>query len=273
MNEGDIFEAITDSVNVEKQAEVALPNATYLQYDDFVAVLYNKLGKYIQALENDADQMLGKDEDSLTSDLIRQLNASELFDAESQVKRGGGAVDLVVKGFGQEWIAEAKKLTTNDKVFEGILQLVTRYVRQDQKAGLLVYIQSGNFAAKVKNWKTFLSEQGDWKKYVEQRVEVEYRDDITKLFESHDFLEHNPYTSDAKIALDRGTDLNIRHFFCNFVYKPMDKSATQAKKVREGLAMESLREIYDHSISVNPKAIEVSEVQKALSLLFREVEK
>ncbi|MEZ8065768.1 hypothetical protein AB4516_00810 [Vibrio sp. 10N.222.54.F12] len=273
MNLGDVFEKLDDEVPREKQAKAALPFANYLEYKDFIYVLYEKLDKYIQAIENDADQMLGKDEDALTSEIIRQLNASELFDAESQVKRGGGAVDLVVKGFGHEWIAEAKKLTTNDKVFEGILQLVTRYVRQDQKAGLLVYIQSGNFADKVKNWKNFLSEQGSWKTYVEQRVEVEYRDDITKLFESHDFLEHQPYTSDAKIALDRGTDLNIRHFFCNLVYKPMDKSATQAKKVREGLAMESLREIYDHSTSVTPKAIDVTEVQNALSLLFREVKK
>ncbi|HCE3202156.1 TPA: hypothetical protein ACX3CW_002265 [Vibrio parahaemolyticus] len=273
MNPGDIFEQLDNLVTKEKQAEAALPFAEYLEYEDFIDVLYKKLEQYIQALENDSDQMVGKDEDGLTSELVRQINASQVFDAESQVKRGGGAVDLVVKGFGHEWIAEAKKLTSNDKAFEGILQLVTRYVRRDKKAGLLIYVQSGHFAQKIKDWKVFLSSSGNWSSYVSNRVEAEYCDVMTTLMQTHSFEAHDTYTSDAKMTLARGSDLNVRHFFCNLVYMPMDKSATKAAKTRTGLAMETLRDIYDQSVADTPKDIDVDEVKKALSLLFREVKK
>lgn len=273
MNEGDIFEQLNNKVSNEKQAEAALPHLDYLEYEDFIKVLYNKLEQYIADLENDADQLLGKDEDSITSEIVRQLKAGQLFDAESQVKRGGGAVDLVVKGFGQEWIAEAKKLTSNDKAFEGILQLVTRYVRRDKQAGLLLYVQSGNYAEKIQQWKKFLAASGGWKNYVDQRVELEYRPKMNALMKTHQFEKHSDHTSDTKIFLDRGSDLFVRHFFCNMVYNPMDRSATQAAKIRHNTGMEALRDIYDQSVATTPKAIDLDEVKNALSLMFREVKK
>ncbi|PMN73682.1 hypothetical protein [Enterovibrio norvegicus] len=270
MTEVELFRLINARVSTTKLAQAALPTMQSMEYEDFIAIVYDKIALQLEALENDADHFLESSEDSITSALVRQLNATEYLDVESQVKRKGGAVDLVVKGYGHEWIAEAKRLTSNDKVFEGILQLLTRYAKRDKRAGLLVYIQTGQYRKKIEAWLEFLSSSGNWNHYVENIVEEEFREGITNFMNTHKLIDRSEHVVDTKVTLDRGSDILVRHFFCNLAYQPADKSGSKAAKIRKLSAELKLRDIYDRSIASTPEDIDTEEVKQALSLMFRD---
>ncbi|WP_261858672.1 hypothetical protein [Photobacterium sanguinicancri] len=270
MTEVEIVELINSRVSATKLAQAALPTMQSMEYGDFIAILYDKIALQLEALENDADHFLESSEDSITSALVRQLNVNEYLEAESQVKRKGGAVDLVVKGYGHEWIAEAKRLTSNDKAFEGILQLLTRYAKRDKQAGLLVYVQTGQYRKKIDAWLEFLSSSGNWNHYVENIVQEEFRDGVTNFMNTHELIDRSEHIVDTKVTLDRGSDIFVRHFFCNLVYQPSDKSGSKAVKIREASAKLKLRDIYDRSIASTPEGIDTEEVKQALSLMFRD---
>lgn len=270
MTEIEIVELINSRVSATKLAQAALPTLQSTKYEDFIAILYDKIAIQLEALENDADHFLDSTEDSITSALVRQLNANEYLEAESQVKRKGGAIDLVVKGYGHEWIAEAKRLTSNDKAFQGILQLLTRYVRRDKQAGLLLYVQTGKYRKKIDTWLEFLSLSGKWNRYVEKNVQEEFKDIVKNFMNTHELMDKSEYIADTKVTLDRGSDILVRHFFCNLVYEPADKSGTEAQKIREASAKLKLRDIYDRSVASTPEEIDTEEVKHALSLMFRD---
>ncbi|KJF84532.1 hypothetical protein [Photobacterium phosphoreum] len=270
MTEVEIIELINSQVSAKKLAQVALPTMQSMEYEDFIAILYDKVALQLEALENDADHFLESSEDCITSALVRQLNVNEYLEAESQVKRKGGAVDLVVKGYGHEWIAEAKRLTSNDKAFEGILQLLTRYAKRDKQAGLLVYVQTGQYRKKIDAWLEFLSLSGKWNRYVENIVQEEFKDGVKNFMNTHELIDRSEHIADTKVTLDRGSDIFVRHFFCNLVYQPSDKSGSQAIKIREASAKLKLRDIYDRSIASTPEEIDTKEVKQVLSLMFRD---
>lgn len=270
MTEIEIIELINKQVSAEKLAKVALPTMQSMEYEDFISILYEKIALQLEALENDADHFLKSSEDCITSALVRQLNVTEYLEAESQVKRKGGAVDLVIKGYGHEWMAEAKKLTSNDKAFEGIFQLLTRYVGRDKQAGLLIYVQTGQYSKKIEAWLKFLSSSGKWMRYVENVVEKEFKEDVKSFMNTYELLNQSEHIADTKITLNRGSDILLRHFFCNLVYQPCDKSGSTAKSIRQASAKLKLKDIYDRSIASTPESIDTEEVAQALSLMFRE---
>lgn len=271
MSESDLFEMLNRGLPNNRMALAAIPYID-VSYEDFVDLLHSEIQGHIEKLESDAEQLQGLDEDSITGNIVRMLNAGQIFKASAQTYQGG-AVDLTVELQNHKWIAEAKKLTSNEKVFEGLLQLITRYVKRDISSGLLIYVLTGNFSQRKKNWKTYLSSGGGWEHYVDAKKEEEYRDALKELISGHNFTAEKPYSFDSEIPLDRGTPLKIRHFFCNFVCKPMDLSGTKAKKHRTNLALNMLETMYDQSIAVDSTPIDLEEVEKALSLLFREVKK
>lgn len=271
MDESDIFELLNSKLPNNRLAMAAVPFID-VSYDDFVDLLYSEIQRNIEKLEGDAEQLQGLDEDSITGNIIRMLNAGQMFKASGQTYQGG-AVDLTVEFQQHKWIAEAKKLTSNEKVFEGLLQLLTRYVKRDPKAGLLVYVLTGSFVSRKKDWETYLSKDGGWERYVNQRKEAEYRDELYKLISGNSFTDNQPYHFDNEIPLDRGTPLKVRHFFCNFICKPMDSSGTKAKKHRTNQAINMLEAMYYQNIAVDSVPLDLQKVEEALSLLFREVKK
>ena len=271
MNESEIFELLNNKIPNNRLALAAVPYID-VTYEDFIDLIYTEIQRHIEKLESDAEQLRNLDEDSITGNIIRMLNAGQIFKASGQTYQGG-AVDLTVELQGHKWIAEAKKLTSNEKVFEGLLQLLTRYVKRDPNAGLLVYVSTGNFSQRKEDWKTYLSQDGGWNHYVKQRKEEEYRNDIYQLISSHNFTNDDPYFFDSEVSLDRGIPLKLRHFFCNFVCKPMDSSGTKAKKHRENQAMTMLETMYAQNVAADSKPFDPQELKKALSLLFRQIKK
>ncbi|HIF9478447.1 TPA: hypothetical protein ACX6SM_002932 [Photobacterium damselae] len=271
MGESDIFEILNRQLPNNRLAMAAVPFMD-ISYDDFVDLLYTEIQRHIEKLECDAEQLQSLDEDSITGNIIRMLNAGQTFKASAQTYQGG-TVDLTVEFQQHRWIAEAKKLTSNEKVFEGLLQLLTRYVKRDPQAGLLIYVLTGNFSNRKNDWKTYLSKGGGWERYVNERKEEEYREDLNQLISGNSFTANEPYYFDSEIPLKRGTLLKVRHFFCDFVCQPMDKSGTQAKKHRQGQALNMLEAIFEQSVAVDSVPLDIQAVEKALSLLFRKVEK
>lgn len=272
MQEDDLFEIINRQIPKSRLALIAAQNMN-VTYDDFIDLLYSDIERHLRILENDCDQLANLDEDSLTGNLTRMLNASCTFQATNQTKQGGGAADLVVTFQGHQWVAEAKKLTSFDKAFEGFLQLTTRYIRQDTHAGILLYATTGNFAKKKAGWKTYLSKGGEHQKYISTNKQPEYHEKLFELISNHAFTDDGNYFTDSQLEMQRGFPLNLRHFFCNFIYEPMDTSGVKAAKHRKAQALEALEEIYERSTEATPKDINLGDVERALSLLFRELTK
>lgn len=271
MGDSDIFETLNRQLPNNRLAMAAVPFME-ISYDDFVDLLYSEIQRHIEKLEYDAEQLQSLDEDSITGNIIRMLNAGQTFKASAQTYQGG-SVDLTVEFQEYKWIAEAKKLTSNEKVFEGLLQLLTRYVKRDSQAGLLIYVLTGNFSNRKNSWKTYLSKGGGWERYVNERKEEEYREDLNQLISGNSFTANEPYYFDSEILLERGILLKVRHFFCDFVCQPMDSSGTTAKKHRRGQALNMLEAMFEQSIAVDSVPLDLQAVEKALSLLFREVKK
>lgn len=137
---------------------------TVTSYEEFVDVLYKDLECIVNRMEENPELLKDDNEDRLTIDVKNQLCAMG-YDADHDTKIGGH-VDLIVKksATNWKWLGEAKIYSSYAYLFEGFLQLTTRYSTggyNNTQGGMLIYIRTANVQNVMTSWKSHLEQKDD----------------------------------------------------------------------------------------------------------------
>ena len=176
-------------------------------YDGFINILYFDIDKIIFQIEENPELRQDDKEDRLTIDIKNQLCCMG-YNASHDTKIGGHA-DLVVKKGNFTWIGEAKIHSSYNYLWEGFLQLTTRYSTgncNQRDGGIFIYIRNKDASSIIEKWKTHLL----------SKELPNYTYKASKNGELSFFSTHKHQGS--------GKDFKIRHMPVMLYFQPQDKS-------------------------------------------------
>lgn len=231
------------NIAISEKASIA---ATLGAFDEdiFIDALYNDISIIISDLERTADKYYCEDEDKITNTLAMALRIKG-YDATEQTKSNGD-VDLTVRDIANKfyWIAEAKRGNSFNGVFEGVLQLLTRYLTEQKNAGFLIYYQKLGCLSFFDDWHTYLHEG----KFLNYKGIEDCIDECKHYFKIE--KQFPPLPEDSKIfdyvaTKKNGGKVKIRHFITNLHHKPLDKSGRNNASLASGQAKLKIIEACD----------------------------
>lgn len=190
-----------------------LSRLTAIEYKDFIEILYRDIDK-ITVLQEENPEIYFQDqrEDRLTVEIKNALNLMG-YSASHDAKHGGHA-DLVVKKGSFTWIAEAKVYRGNAYLWQGYLQLTTRYSTgntHQTDGALLIYVFQPHALSIMDQWMAELptkSSSISTKKCPKKEL---------------CFYSSTPHQKS-------GLDFNVRHIPVLLYFDPQDNSGTKSKK-------------------------------------------
>ncbi|MBB3324908.1 hypothetical protein [Atlantibacter sp. RC6] len=210
------------NVSPEQKASLAA-TLTAFNEDNFVTALYNNISSAISDIEKSADKYYCEDEDKITNLLALYLRAKG-YDATEQTKSNGD-VDLTVRDATKNfyWLAEAKRGNSNSGVFEGMLQLVTRYLTDEKNAGFLIYYQKKDCLKFLKTWHDYIN-TGKYLSYKGIKNDIEECKHYFHINPAVTPLAKDVKFFDYEATKKSGQPVKIRNFIANLHHKPIDKS-------------------------------------------------
>lgn len=184
-------------------------------YNEFIDVLYKDIDSVISYIQENPETRVGDTEDRLTIDIIGSLRCYGYI-ATHDTKIGGHA-DIVVRKSEFIWIGEAKIYRGCEYIWQGFLQLTTRYSIGDSNqkdGGMLIYIKDHKNARKVME---------DWKEHLCKKSLSQYSH---KSCESRDNCFSSSHEHDKS-----GNPFLVRHMPVMLYFSPQDKSGLSSKKI------------------------------------------
>lgn len=226
-------------------AATLLSRNYFLNESDFHNCLFQDIENIIKNMESSSDKYYCDDEDKLSHTIVTSLGHLG-YKATEQTKKNG-SVDITVstKDNKFEWIAEAKIGYGHQKIFEGLLQLLTRYVKRDTSGGLIVYYQKAKSNTLFNNWLKYLYKQ-EWKDYCESQGNL---DKVIPLLGhlnilSYKHIDNTCFQTNVKVVNPNGGDFDLRCFYVDIYHEPLDKSGMKNKSLKEGIARNMIKENY-----------------------------
>ncbi|MEQ9234453.1 HEAT repeat domain-containing protein [Coleofasciculus sp. E2-BRE-01] len=125
--------------------------------DNFIENFYKYLDKVISKIQENPELRQNDKEDRLTIEIVNQLGCLD-YNVSHDTKIGGH-VDITVRKNGFLWLGEAKIYRDNNYLWEGFLQLTTRYSSGDsnqEHGGLLIYIRDEDARSIMEKWQNYL---------------------------------------------------------------------------------------------------------------------
>lgn len=186
---------------------------------EFIDCVEAEVDSIIKMVESNAAVREEDGEDRLTIDFIDQLTARGY--SASKDSDYNGHSDVVVRWKDDEfvWLAEAKLHSDYDHLWEGFLQLTTRYstgTHNCNRGGMLVYIRVNNAVSVVNKW--------------QKHLEANHLKDGTAITCSPCVSKNPLRFMSENIHKKSGLPYHVRHFGVVLSVSPEDKSARQAKK-------------------------------------------
>ncbi|HEN3606841.1 TPA: hypothetical protein U5E23_004191, partial [Yersinia enterocolitica] len=198
------------------------------------------INKIIEGMEGSSDKYYCDDEDKLSHTIVTSLG--ELGYKASEQTKQNGSVDITVSPSNgkYKWIAEAKIGYGNTKIFEGILQLVSRYVKRDKHAGLIIYFQKEKSATCFDNWLKFLYKH-EWTDYSEKQGNIEQVRDMLGHLDDKTYIKSTTCYADVIIQKPSDEPITVRNFYADLHHRPVDKSGITNKSIKKGQAKNNIR--------------------------------
>lgn len=177
-------------------------------YELYIGQLYKDLGLCIKDLESKAHYVHSHGEDELSLIIETQLNGMGYKASHDTFHNGH--VDIYVQYHKFLWLGEAKIYGSPSKIFEGFLQLTTRYSNSSQDnyhGGLLIYVQDTQLPSIeiLDGWKDHVSES-DRKKAHNYEITCEDRTGRNLYFNSS-----MPHHKSGLPYLIRHLIIDVRH--------------------------------------------------------------
>lgn len=216
-NSANDIEDYLDSVNPES-------------FDAFVSGLIVNIHKIIQSIEAKANDYFSLSEDALSSIITTNLEGYG-YKAENETQHRG-RVDITVEKDGFTWLIEAKIGYNNPKIFEGLLQLASRYLTNQRSAGLFIYYQKKHPTKQFNSWRDFIEKQ-EWIKYANTHSIIGACNEMFgKLTVPNDKLCVNN-TIKKVCFTSAGSKCNIYSFGVNCYFKPVDTSGRGSASLKK----------------------------------------
>ena len=176
-------------------------------YNQFIELLYKDIDDIIYQIQENPELRQKDGEDRLTIDIRDQLRRLG-YDASHDTKFGGHA-DLLVKKGNFTWIGEAKIHSSYNYLWEGFLQLTTRYSTGDSNqrdGGIFIYIRQKNVSAIIEKWKNHM-------------LSKELPDFNSEACENRELSFFSTHKHESS-----GQDFRIKHIPVILYFQPQDKS-------------------------------------------------
>ena len=128
--------------------------------DALIRNLYKDIDKIISQIQENPELRQDDNEDRLNIEIVDQLRS--LGHEASHETKINGNVDIVVRKNDFLWLGEAKIYRGNNSLWEGFLQLTTRYSIGDfnqENGGLLIYIREEDASSIMQKWQKYLIEK------------------------------------------------------------------------------------------------------------------
>jgi hypothetical protein len=233
--------------------------------DDFVQLLEEDIDSQLKMMEKSSEKNFCAREDDITGELVGHLICLG-YDASEQTKKNG-AVDLTVKSEKYEWIAEAKRGTSNLNIFEGFLQLLTRYVKQDKNAGVLIYYQKPGAVKALKQFINYLNNKS-WlnsKGIAKNEIALQY---IEELFSRMEISAITDNSFSMKTDTLSGRSINIKVLCADFYFYPRDKSGRDAQRIKVENAKLALMNLHHSWKESSYEDFDIAALSQTLDLLY-----
>ncbi|EHU7970086.1 TPA: hypothetical protein ROA69_001790 [Escherichia coli] len=211
----------------------------------FIETLYSDIEVIIKLMEQSSDKYYCDDEDKLSHTIVASL-VHLGYDATEQTKKNG-SVDITVrpKNGGYTWIAEAKIGYGNQKIFEGLLQLLTRYVKRDNHAGMVIYYQKSKSSYHFKQWLKYIYNH-EWKDYCTKKGSLKKATPLLSHLKSTvcPKVKQGCCYADIDVIQPSTDGLKLRCFYIDVHHDPIDSSGLKNKSIAFGQAQNRIRDLY-----------------------------
>ncbi|EMY7639953.1 hypothetical protein ABCT75_004039 [Citrobacter freundii] len=236
-----VLAQLVDSGKLDEFLEVIDPQG----FDEFSRSVLLSLKSAVQSIEKNSDKYYSLNEEQLSTTISLLIERAGFKTKNEPSVRGH--VDIFVEKDNFSWLIEAKIGYDNQKIFEGLLQLASRYLTNQTSACLLLYFRQSDIKTSFQSWKDFLQKK-EWVTYARKH------DILDKCMFS---FNSSQVTSDAlcfgysflsDIKTTAGEDVNIYHVGANLHYSPFDSSGrngTQLKKAQAKIYLEHLYKTRD----------------------------
>ena len=213
----------------------------------FIKKLYDDIDLIVTDLERSSNKYYCDDEDKITNIIALSLRMKG-YDATEQTN-SNGTVDLTIRDNTRKftWLAEAKRGYSLNSVFEGLLQLVTRYIKREEHAGLLIYHQKQGAMKFLSDWHTYLS-SGTYRNYTKVQERIDECDKCFRLSPvAYSMIPtENSHFFDFTAVKPNDGQVQIRCFIADLYFNPMDKSAGTNASLAKGQCKISLTDMCTH---------------------------
>ncbi|RZF92100.1 hypothetical protein LY624_06030 [Pseudoalteromonas sp. N1230-9] len=199
-------------------------------FDDFEKLLHEDLCRIIRRMESSSDKYFVEKEDDITTEIVGRLYEAGWTNVQEQTKEVG-SVDIHIEFNGFKWICEAKRNYGNLNLFEGLLQLTTRYAKNQDRVAFFIYHQKKSLLPSIKSFHNFLTS----KEWVSRKGFEDHIDEIEACFDQVEIpddvtYDKTPYT--IKVKKLCGSPLIINIFWADFSFIPLDKSGRQSESIQ-----------------------------------------
>lgn len=232
-------------------------------FDEFSRSVMITLRKAVRSLEQNANIYYNQSEEQLSTTIALLLESSGFKTKNEPSQRGH--VDIFVEKDNFTWLIEAKIGYNNQKIFEGLLQLTSRYLTDQRSACLLLYFKKENIKSHFENWRMFLHNK-EWVSYAQSnsildKCTFSLNDTTVKtdgLCFGYSFL--------ADVKTTSGETVDVYHVGANLHFCPFDTSGRDGSGLRKEQAKIYLEHFYHGKNLAEP--IDMERVYRAIDDYF-----
>lgn len=258
-SQDDVFNALVDDGHLDSFLDLIDPKG----FDEFSRSVLLKLRESVNSLEVNADKYYNQSEEQLSTTIALLLESAGFKTKNEPSARGH--IDIYVEKDGFKWLIEAKIGYNNTKIFEGLLQLCSRYLTNQRSACLLLYFKKRNIKEDFQSWKDYLTNK-TWLSYASTKGIAE----DCELCLSGTNIKSDQYCFGygfiSAVNSTAGEPIDIYHIGANLHYKPFDTSGREGEQLRKEQAKILLEHFY-HSRDTNTLQ-DLTAVYKAIDDLF-----
>lgn len=256
----DVFRRLFKEGKIDNLIDVIEPS----EFDDFASALFLQLQSACKELERHVNDYYHMDEEPISSMLGMLLGKSGYKAHREPSERGH--IDLFVTKNGYAWIVEAKIGYDNNKIFEGLLQLASRYLTNQRSACIVIYYKHERPLVKLNEWKKYILNKG-WSSYalkhsIAERCQKYF--EKTKECSGSEILNQN-FAFDMDINGIQMT--KIYNLGVDLHFNPIDKSGRGNKKLQSNNDSLYLKQSF-FDYKTDPQSIDVSEVMSRIGKVY-----
>lgn len=234
-------------------------------YEEFLQSAIYAMKHCVAILEQSGNQYYSLGEEELNS-LITGLMIGKSFNASAEKNRRG-KIDITIEYDEYSWLVEAKLGKTNNYIFEGLLQILTRYATSEKDFGLLIYFQDKAPLTMFNKWCEYIDNE-DWEIYAKKNDILDEVIDYIPKEKYRRIESSNNMLAQRNMLTSHGSNINIQYIGVNLYHNPLDRSGRTGKGQKFFHAKQAIQNEY-LSYKENSNC-DIDKLMNALDVIFEQ---